>query len=160
MQIQADKVVTFHYSVRDAESTFSESSEGKEPMTYLHGHNNVVPGLEAEMAGKEVGAKFTATVPPELAYGVANPDARVRVPIKHLVRPGKLAPGQMVAVNTREGPRQARVVKVGHFNVDLDLNHPLAGKTLVFDIEILDIRDASPEELDHGHAHGPGGAHE
>lgn len=160
MPIQADKVVTFHYTVRDAESTFSESSDGREPMIYLHGHNNIVPGLEAEMAGKEVGVKFTATVPPELAYGVADPNAQARVPIKHLVRPGKLEPGMMVAVNTRQGPRQARVVKVGHFNVDLDLNHPLAGKTLVFDIEIVDIRDASPQELEHGHAHGPGNEHE
>src|SRR5690554_4795888 len=119
MQVQADKVVVFHYTVRDSEGAFSESSEGREPMLYLHGHNNIVPGLEAEMAGKEPGAKFTATVPPELAYGVADPNARVRVPIKHLVRPGKLEPGKMVTVNTQQGPRQARIAKVGHFNVDL-----------------------------------------
>jgi len=160
MRIQADKVVSFHYRVRDEESSFTESSEGKEPMVYLHGHDNIVPGLEAEMDGKEPGAKFTAVVPPERAYGLANPNARARVPIKHLVRPGKIEPGAIVAVNTRQGPRQARVLKVGHFNVDIDLNHPLAGKTLVFDIEVVDVRDATPEELEHGHAHGPGGAHE
>jgi FKBP-type peptidyl-prolyl cis-trans isomerase SlyD len=75
------------------------------------------------------------------------------------VRPGKLAAGQVVAVNTESGHRQATVLKVGRFNVDLDLNHPLAGKTLVFDIRILEVRDATREELAHGHAHGPGGAH-
>ena len=83
-----------------------------------------------------------------------------RVPLKHLTSRGKLEPGQVVAVNTNQGQRAARVVKVGHFNVDLDLNHPLAGKTLVFDVEIIDVRAATAEELQHGHAHGPGGAHD
>ena len=158
--IDDDTVVTFHYRLRDSESTFTESSEGREPVVYMHGHANIVPGLEREMAGKTSGAKFTATVAPEGAYGARDENAVQRVPIKHLANRGKLVAGQMVAVNTSEGARHARVVKVGHFNVDLDLNHPLAGKTLIFDIEILDVRAATPEELAHGHAHGPGGAHD
>jgi len=157
VKVDADKVVTFHYSLRDADDAFVESSEGKDPVTYMHGHANIVPGLEEQMAGKQPGDKFTASVPPEQAYGLRDPNAVQRVPIKHLVNAGKLAAGQTVAVNTREGPRHALVVKVGHFNVDLDLNHPLAGKTLVFAIEIVDVRDATAEELQHGHAHGPGG---
>jgi FKBP-type peptidyl-prolyl cis-trans isomerase SlyD len=155
--VNADTVVTFHYSLRDESKTLIESSEGQTPVTYMHGHNNIVPGLEEQMSGKQAGEKFSATVPPEGAYGVHDPNAVQRVPIKHLTSKGKIEPGQMVAVNTREGARQARVVKVGHFNVDLDLNHPLAGKTLVFDIEIVEVRRATEEELAHGHAHGPGG---
>ncbi len=152
-----DSVVTFHYRLRDSEDSFSESSDGKPPVVYLHGRNSIVPGLELEMAGKKAGDKFTATVPPEQGYGLRDPDAVQRVPRKHLATRGDITAGQMVAVNTRQGPRSALVVKVGHFNVDLDLNHPLAGKTLLFDIEIVDVRDATQEELAHGHAHGPGG---
>ena len=160
LPIDDDKVVTFHYKLRDSGNSFTESSEGREPVVYMHGHANIVPGLEREMAGKTSGATFTATVAPEEAYGPRDESAVQRVPIKHLASRGKLEPGQMVAVNTNQGQRAARVVKVGHFNVDLDLNHPLAGKTLIFDIEILDVRAATPEELAHGHAHGPGGAHD
>ena len=152
-----DSGVTFHYSLRDEDNTQIETSEGREPATYMHGRANIVPGLEREMTGKRTGDKFTATVAPEHAYGLYDPQAVQRVPIKHLQTHGKLAEGQVVAVNTRSGPRHARVVKVGHFNVDLDLNHPLAGKTLLFDIEIVEVRAATAEELAHGHAHGPGG---
>jgi FKBP-type peptidyl-prolyl cis-trans isomerase SlyD len=157
LKIEADTVVTFHYALRDAGGASIESSEGKEPVVYMHGHANIVPGLEEQMAGKHGGDKFTATVPPESAYGLRDPEAIQRVPIKHLATRGKILPGQTVAVNTRQGARHAVVVKVGHFNVDLDLNHPLAGKTLVFDVEILDVRAATEEELAHGHAHGAGG---
>jgi FKBP-type peptidyl-prolyl cis-trans isomerase SlyD len=160
MQIEADKVVTFHYRLRDAEQSYNESSEGKAPVVYLHGRNAIVPGLEAEMLGKTSGEKFTATLVPERAYGLRDATAVQRVPIKHLITKGRLTAGQYVAVNTTVGTRYGLVLKVGHFNVDLDMNHPLAGKTLVFDIEIVDVRDATPEELEHGHAHGPGGAHD
>jgi FKBP-type peptidyl-prolyl cis-trans isomerase SlyD len=153
--VGTDTVVTFHYTLRGDDGALIESSTGKDPVTYMHGHANIVPGLEAEMTGKQGGEKFTATVAPELAYGLHDPNAVQRVPTKHLATKGKIEPGQMVAINTRQGERYARVVKVGHFNVDLDLNHPLAGKTLVFDIEIVDVRAATPEELEHGHA--PGG---
>jgi FKBP-type peptidyl-prolyl cis-trans isomerase SlyD len=96
-------------------------------------------------------------VPPEQGYGQRNENAIQRVPLKHLATRGPIVVGQMVVVNTSHGGRQARVVKVGHFNVDLDLNHPLAGKTLTFEIEIVDVRAATAEEIEHGHAHGPGG---
>ena len=157
MIIDADKVVTFHYRLRDEQDALIESSEGKSPVVYMHGHGNIVSGLEHEMSGKRGGDKFTATVPPEQAYGPRDDRAVQRVPLKHLATRGRLVPGQMVAVNTNQGARHARVMKVGHFNVDLDLNHPLAGKTLVFDIEIVDVRAATQEELEHGHAHGPDG---
>jgi len=157
MTIGDDSVVSFHYKLRDDTGTFSESSEEGSPVVYMHGHNNIVPGLEKELAGKKSGDKLTATVAPEDGYGQRNENAVQRVPVKHLATRGPFSVGQTVVVNTREGGRQARVIKVGHFNVDLDLNHPLAGRTLTFDIEIVEVRAATEQELAHGHAHGPHG---
>lgn len=158
MEIARNKVVTLHYTLK-ADGELTESTEGRDPVAYLHGHDNIVPGLEAGLRGKSAGDELTITVRPEDGYGLRNEQALQRVPIKHLARPGKLMPGKVVTVNTNEGYRQAVVLKVGRFNVDLDFNHPLSGKTLVFDVKVLDVRDASQEELSHGHAHGPGGAH-
>ena len=152
-----DKVVSFHYKLKVADGSINESSEGGSPVVYLHGRTGIIPGLESELAGKRSGDKFTATVPPEQGYGERNEEAVQRVPLKHLATRGPIQEGQMVVVNTRDGGRHARVLKVGHFNVDLDLNHPLAGKTLTFEIEVVDVRAATPEELEHGHAHGPEG---
>ena len=157
LTIADDSVVSFHYKLRDDTGSFNESSDAGSPVVYLHGRNNIVPGLESQLAGKKAGDKLTAVVVPEQGYGLRNESAVQRVPLKHIATRGPFAPGQMVVVNTREGGRQARVLKVGHFNVDLDLNHPLAGKTLTFDIEIVDVRAATEEELVHGHAHGAHG---
>ena len=112
---------------------------------------------KTQLVGKKSGDKFTATVAPEQGYGLRNENAVQRVPLKHLATRGPIAVGQMVVVNTREGGRQARVVKVGHFNVDLDLNHPLAGKTLSSRSRSSTCAQATEEELAHGHAHGPDG---
>ena len=152
-----DTVVSFHYTLRDDTGTFNESSAGGSPVVYLHGRSQIVPGLEKQLTGKTTGDKLTATVTPEEGYGPRDENAVQRVPIKHLATRGPFSEGQMVVVNTRDGGRQARVVKVGHFNVDLDMNHPLAGRTLTFDIEVVGVRAASEEELAHGHAHGPDG---
>ena len=157
LTIGDDSVVSFHYKLRDDTGAFNESSEEGNPVVYMHGHNNIVPGLEKELTGKKSGDKLTATVTPEEGYGQRNENAVQRVPLKHLATRGPISVGQMVVVNTREGGRQARVLKVGHFNVDLDLNHPLAGRTLTFDIEIVEVRAATDQELAHGHAHGPHG---
>jgi FKBP-type peptidyl-prolyl cis-trans isomerase SlyD len=157
MQIERDKVVTFHYRLTDAEGSFTEESTGKDPIVYLHGHGGIVRGLEKAMAGRSAGDTFQASVAPKDAYGVRDENARQRIPIKHLIRPGKLTVGKMVAVNSNAGPQRVTILKVGRFNVDVDFNHPLAGKSLLFDIEIVEVRDATAEELQHRHAHGPGG---
>jgi FKBP-type peptidyl-prolyl cis-trans isomerase SlyD len=157
MTIGDDSVVTFHYKLSDDTGTFNESSDSDNPIVYMHGRNNIVPGLEKQLAGRKSGDKLTATVTPDEGYGQRNDNAVQRVPVKHLATKGPYSVGQMVVVNTREGGRQARVLKVGHFNVDLDLNHPLAGRTLTFDIEIVEVRPATEQELAHGHAHGPHG---
>ena len=158
MSIQKDSVVQFHYSVKEGDTEL-ESTYNGEPMLYLHGHNNLLPGLEAALEGKPAGDEVDVILEPKQAYGERTESEPRRVPIKHLLTKGKLKPGMIVQVNTADGPAEAVVVKVGLKNVDLDTNHPYAGKTLTFSVKILDVRPASEEELAHGHAHGIGGHH-
>ena len=157
MPIEDRKVVSFHYTLTNDKGEQIESSRQGNPLVYLHGYRNIIPGLEKAMKGREVGDTFEVTVEPADAYGERNPNNLQRVPAKHFPNPRKLSPGQMVSLQTRQGPIQAVIVKVGRFNIDVDANHPLAGQTLTFDVEITDIRDATKEEIDHGHVHGPGG---
>jgi len=157
MEIAQDSVVSFHYRLANGEGEALESSHDGEPMTYLHGHGNIIPGLEQEMAGKSAGAHFTATIAPALAYGEYREDAVARVQMKHVKTRGRLQPGQTIAVETAHGMRQVKVIKAGHSVVDVDANHPLAGVTLTFEIDIVEVRAATAEELAHGH--GPGGHH-
>lgn len=157
MQIAAETVVKFHYTLRDEAGKELETSRGNEAATYLHGANNIIPGLESAMAGRNDGDIFSATVSPEEGYGLRDADKAQRVPVKHLSFKGKLRPGAVVQLSTSEGMRAVTVVKVGRHTADIDTNHPLAGQTLVFDIEVIETRSASAEEVAHGHVHGPGG---
>ena len=161
MTITLNSVVQFHYVLKDEAGETLESSKSpnddKDPALYLHGHGNIIPGLEKAMEGKATGDSFTATVPPEDAYGLRHEDAIQRVPLKHLHGAKKWKPGMIAYVETEHGHHQVQVVKVGQFNADVDVNHPLAGKTLTFEIEIVDVRQATEDELAHGHAHGVGG---
>lgn len=160
MQIEKNKVVTFHYRLSEAGNDEAlESSHDRDPLAYLHGRGTILKGLEQALEGKQNGDQVNVSLPPEQAYGPRREDAQQRIPIKHLIlgKNKKLRVGQIVAVNTQQGQREATIVKVGRFNVDVDSNHPLAGKTLVFDVEIVDVRDATEEEIAHGHAHGVGG---
>ena len=159
MQIEKNKVVNFHYRLSDESGTEIENSYDGDPVAYLHGHRNIIQGLEQAMVGKQAGDSFEISVSPELGYGLRKENQQQRVPIKHLLTRGKLKPGMMVSVQTEHGPRQVTVVKVGKFNVDVDTNHPFAGKVLNFAVEVLEVRDASAEEVSHGHAHGKGGHH-
>jgi FKBP-type peptidyl-prolyl cis-trans isomerase SlyD len=157
--IENKKVVSFHYTLTNETGKELESSRGRDPMAYLHGAHNIIPGLEKVLAGKSAGDQFQVTLPPAEAYGEHNPSNIRRVAAKHFKKPKSLQPGQVVSIQTQEGERPAVIVKVGRFNVDVDANHPLAGQTLTFDVEITDVREASPEEVAHGHVHGKG-AHE
>lgn len=156
MIIENKKVVSFHYTLTNGEGQQLESSRERKPMSYLHGAHNIIPGLEKALAGKTVGDSLQVTLPPAEAYGERQADRVQRIPAKLFKEARKLEPGQLVSLQTRQGSVQAMVVKVGRFNVDVDTNHPLAGQTLTFDVEITDIRDASKEELAHGHVHEPG----
>ena len=157
MIVEKDKAVSFHYTLKNAEGEQMETSREKDPMSYLHGANNIIAGLEKAMEGHAVNDEFSVTVEPEEAYGVRNEDNVQRVPLKRLKSIGKISVGQVLNLQTNQGQVQVTVLKVGRFNVDVDGNHPLAGKQLTFDVEIMDIREASEEELEHGHVHGPGG---
>jgi FKBP-type peptidyl-prolyl cis-trans isomerase SlyD len=157
MSITKDKVVSFHYTLTDSAGEQLESSRERDPMKYLHGTGGIIPGLEKAMEGKSAGDSFTVTVEPAEAYGEKRSANIQRVSAKHFKQPRKLKPGQMVVLQTRDGPVQVTVVKVGRFNIDVDANHPMAGQTLTFDVEVMGVGDASEEEVTHGHVHGPGG---
>ena len=165
--IALNKVVSFHYKLAEvapdgSHGDWMEESSGGEQLFYLHGFHNVVVGLERALEGKSVGDSIEITLKPEEAYGPRQPDAMQRVPIKHLqLQQGvtKLKPGTVAAVKTERGVRSVVVSKVGKFNADVDFNHPLAGRTLYYEVEVVAVRDASAEEIAHGHVHGPGGHH-
>lgn len=158
--IAKDSVVSFHYNLTDVDGKVIETSRDGDPTVYLHGASNILPAMEAAFAGKTAGASFNLTLTPADAYGERKEDALQRVPAKYLSHEGKLKAGQIVRLHLKDGGEQpVTVVKVGKFSVDIDANHPLAGQTLNFDIEVIDVRQATEEELAHGHAHGVGGHH-
>lgn len=158
MQIENGSVVSFLYTLTDTAGNAIESNrEGGHPSVYLHGASNVVPKLEAAFAGKKVGDHFELTLEPADAYGERRDNAIERVPAKYLKHEGKLKLGQPVQINTKDGAMLVSVVKVGKFSVDVDTNHPLAGKTLNYVVDVVDVRAATEEEKAHGHAHGVGG---
>ena len=158
MKIEKDRVVRFHYAVAEQGAEPVESSQGGEPLAILAGHGNIIPGLEKAMDGHEAGDKFSVDVPAAEAYGEKREGLTQRVPKKHF-GDQRLEPGMQVVLNTNFGPRAVTIQKVGMSVVDVDLNHPMAGKDLHFDIDIVDVREATPEELEHHHVHGDGGHH-
>ena len=157
MKIEDKKIVSFHYALSNEQGEPLESSRDGEPLTYLHGARSIIPGLEKAMAGKTVGDQFEVRVEPAEAYGERKEDSIQRIPAKHFKQGGKLQPGQMVILHTKQGQQQVTVVKVGRFNIDVDRSHPMAGLSLTFNVEVTDVRDATAEEISHGHVHGKGG---
>lgn len=156
MKIEKDRVVVFHYSVSEPGQPALESSDRGQPLAILAGRGNIIPGLERALDGHQAGDKFGADVGAADAYGQKRAGLGQRVPKKHF-NGQRLAPGRQVVLQTRFGPRAVTIEKVGMSVVDVDLNHPMAGKDLHFDIEIVQVRAATPEELEHGHVHGEGG---
>jgi FKBP-type peptidyl-prolyl cis-trans isomerase SlyD len=156
MKIEKDRVVRFHYTVSAQGGGEVESSEGREPIAIMAGHGNIIPCLEKAMEGREAGDKFEVDVAAADAYGEKREGMTQRVPKKHF-KDTRLVPGMQVMLNTNFGPRPVTIEKVGMSVVDVDLNHPMAGQDLHFDVEIVDVREATAEELEHGHVHGEGG---
>ena len=162
MQVENGKVAVFHYVVRDAEAPVGaahvdSSRERGEPLAIMMGRGGLIAGVEAALLGKSVGDRFQVQVLPAEGYGVRRENAVQRVPKKLFAAPERLRPGQTTTLSTRDGGRPVTVLKVGMSVVDVDVNHPLAGKTLAFDIEMLDVREPTQDELAHGHAHGADG---
>ncbi|WP_425502337.1 FKBP-type peptidyl-prolyl cis-trans isomerase [Pseudoxanthomonas sacheonensis] len=158
MKIAKDSVVRFHYTVSEVGQESLESSKDREPLAILYGHGNIIPGLETAMLDREAGASFGVDVAAADAYGEKRDGLSQRVPKKHFGAQ-KLEPGMQVVLQTNFGPRAVTIQKVGMSVVDVDLNHPMAGKDLHFDVEIVEVREATAEELEHGHVHGDGGHH-
>jgi len=158
MTIAQHKVVTIHYKVSDSGSDeVIDSSENGEPMTYLHGARNIIPGLEQALEGKSVGDELEVTVEPADAYGERSDDRVQQVPIEAFQEMEKIEPGMAVTAQTDQGTINLLVTEVDETTVTVDANHPLAGKMLKFEVKIEAVRDASEEEMEHGHVHGPGG---
>jgi len=157
MKIAKDKVVSIDYTLTNDNGQVLDTSDGREPLAYLHGHGNIIPGLEEELTGKEAGDKMDVTVPPEKAYGARNEQLMVQVDKSQFDPNVELKPGMEFQTQDQNGVHYFRLDKIMGDTVLLDGNHPLAGETLKFAVEIKDVREATKEELEHGHVHGPGG---
>lgn len=156
--VEAGKVVTFHYTLRNPNGDVVDTSDGDEPLAYLHGSSNIVSGLEAELAGKALGDKVQAVVPPKGGYGEKDGPGPQGVPREAFPDDVELSIGMNFVAETDDGDEvMLWVVEIGDEQVMVDNNHPLAGVTLHFDVEIVGVRDATDEEKAHGHPHGPGG---
>lgn len=153
--VEKDRIVAFSYRLTDETGAELDRRSQDDPMVYLHGYRNILQGLERALEGKAVGTSVTTTLPPELAYGYRNEPGIQRVPTKYLLtEPKHYRMGTLAQVNTADGPRDVVIVKMGKFNVDVDINHPYAGKTLTYELTVERIREPTPSERLHRHAHG------
>ena len=159
MQIAADSVVLIHYTLKDDDGKVLDSSAGGEPLAYIQGHGNLVSGLEKALEGKSQGNRVEVSLPPEEGYGTRNEALVQRVPKRSLQGAGEIRKGMQFQAQTDEGMRVFTVTAVVGDMVSLDGNHPLADQTLHFDVEVIEVRAATAEELEHGHVHGAGGHH-
>jgi FKBP-type peptidyl-prolyl cis-trans isomerase SlyD len=159
MKIAHEKVVSIHYTLTNQEGTVLDSSSGSEPLAYLHGFGNIIPGLENALEGKETGEKLSVTVEPEQGYGARDEQLVQAVPRSAFKGVEELAPGMQFQAQGPQGTRLVVVTQVAQDVVTVDANHPLAGQTLHFEVEVSEVRAATAEEIEHGHVHGPHGHH-
>jgi FKBP-type peptidyl-prolyl cis-trans isomerase SlyD len=159
MNIANNCVASFHYVLTDSSGQTLDSSEGHEPLSYLHGAGNIIPGLESALLGKSVGDKLTVAVPAAQAYGLRDDGLIQVLPSSMFSGIDQIEVGMEFHAETEHGMQTVTVTKVEGDEVTIDGNHPLAGVDLNFDVEITDVRNATEEELHHGHAHGAGGHH-
>lgn len=159
MHIEKNRVVSLNYTLRDDQGTVIDSSSGRAPLSYLHGKSNIIPGLERALAGKAAGDRLDVTVAPEQGYGARDERLVQIVARAKFGDVANLAPGMQVRVSGPKGARLVTVTRVDRDFVTVDGNHPLAGRTLHFSVEVAEVRKATHEEISHGHVHGPGGHH-
>ncbi len=159
MQIADNKIVLIHYTLKNLDDEVMDSSEGAEPLAYLHGTGNIVPGLEKELHGKQAGDKINVEVSPEEGYGEINPELIQEVDRAAFEGVDNIEVGMRFMAQTAWGQQPVVVTAITDETVIVDGNHPLADQTLKFDVEVVEVRDATEEELSHGHAHGEGGHH-
>jgi FKBP-type peptidyl-prolyl cis-trans isomerase SlyD len=158
MKIGSNAVVSIDYTLTDDSGEVLDSSDGGEPLTYLHGHDQIIPGLESQLEGKGKGDSLKATIAPKDGYGERHPDRTVRVKRTELPEGPEPEVGmELEAVGPTGDAQQLWIVGVDKESVTLSTDHPLAGVTLHFDVTVRDVRAATAEELSHGHAHGEDG---
>ena len=159
MQVADNTAVSIHYTLTNDQGEVLDSSDGGDALVYLHGSGNIISGLEAALLGKKVGDKFNVRIEPENAYGVISEDM-VQVISKDMFEGvDHIEVGMQFHADVSHGPGIVTVVNIDGDNVTIDGNHPLAGEALTFDVEIVGVRAATKEELDHGHIHGAGCHH-
>jgi len=158
MQISKDSVAQFHLRLTDANGLERDNSRARGvPVAYLHGHQNLLPMVEAALDGHQAGDHVKVVVPPEQAYGLNDPLNIKRVKRKDFDPQHRIVEGEVLRVRHDGGTTVVTVRKIGMHVIDLDMNHPLAGQTLTFELEVVDVRAATADEIAHGHAHGDGG---
>jgi FKBP-type peptidyl-prolyl cis-trans isomerase SlyD len=159
MQVADNMAVSIHYTLTNDEGEVLDSSRDDEALVYLHGEGNIISGLEQALAGKSVGDKFNVRLEPEDAYGEFMEDMVQVISSSMFDGVDKLEVGMQFQADVSHGPGIVTIVEIEGDEVTIDGNHPLAGQALTFDVEVLEIRPATEEELDHGHVHGAGGHH-
>ena len=157
LTIANNRVVEIHYTLHNEANEELESTHDGAPRAFLVGHRGILAGVEEALLGKEPGDTLKVTLPPERAFGLRDESLKERMSKKYFKHAPRLKPGMITQVQTKNGPRPVTIVKVGSKVVDVDLNHPRAGDTLTFALEVVSVREATAEELSHGHAHAPGG---
>ena len=157
MLVAKNSVVAIDYTLKDDDGDVLDTSQGREPLTYLHGGGGIIPGLERELEGKTVGDVMSVSIVAADAYGERNEALRQEVPREQFGEIEELEVGMQFRVDTNNGPMMITIVEVAEANVTIDGNHPLAGMALHFEVAIRDVREATEEEIEHGHAHGPVG---
>ena len=153
MQIEKHTVVTIDYTLTNDQGQVVDTSENNQPLAYLHGTGNIIPGLEEALEGKSSGDEVQVSIPPEKAYGERDDELKQVVPRDRFEGVEQLEPGMQFQAQTEGGVRIVTVSAVEGDDVTVDANHPLAGETLHFEVAVRDVREASSEEIEHGHVH-------
>lgn len=159
MKIENQKVVSIHYTLKDDGGSIIDSSEEHDPLAYIHGLGNLVPGLESQLLGRSAGESFKATVPAVDGYGEIDEKQVVQVSRAQFEGVKELSVGMQFTASGPEGNQMVTITKIENDTVTIDGNHPLAGMTLHFDVKVVEVHEATADELSHGHVHGPGGHH-
>ena len=153
MQIGKNAVVTIDYKLTNDQGQVIDTSENAQPLAYIHGTGNIIPGLEEALEGKNSGDEVQVSIPPEKAYGEHDEELKQVVPRDRFEGVDSLEPGMQFQAQTEGGTRIVTIASVEGDDVTVDANHPLAGETLHFEVAVREVREASAEELEHGHVH-------
>ena len=157
MKVEKNKVVTIQYTLKDEKGSVLDATEKGNPFLYIQGHQNIIPGLESELEGKAKGDVFKVIIPPKEGYGETNPNLIQEIPKDQFPEPSEIQEGMQFQADTPEGPMILTVLEILESTIKVDGNHPLAGKNLHFEVEVIELRDATAEEINHGHVHGQDG---